>query len=178
MLFESNLSSARCRGAITSLVLLATLFMIQAQMPVLATWPHSWLSNNTPRSPSTVPKRRTIPSAAPVTRRLPLWLKAVQLIAMGSGSRENCSWKGKSALMLRNGAGGAEKQNSRGRKKERWYLVTRTLVWSPTPLMTTDFKVWQQHFTVTPNQQFTSAKPQLSWPWPQSFDSSFWQALA
>lgn len=65
-----------------------------------------------------------------------------------------------------------------GRKKERWYLVTRILVWSPTPLMTTDFKVWQQHFTVTLNQQFTSAKPQLSWPWPQGCKTSLWQALA
>lgn len=37
-----------------------------------------------------------------MTSRLPLWLKAVQLIAMGSGSRENCSWKGKSALVPRN----------------------------------------------------------------------------
>lgn len=173
-----NLSSARCRGTITSLILLATLFVIQAQMPVLSTWPHSWLSANTPRSPSTVPKRRTIPSAAPVTRRLPLWLKAVQLIAMGSGSRENCSWKGKSALMLRNRTGGTEELNSRGRKKERWYLVTRTLVSSPTPLMTTDFNVWQRHFTVTLNQQFTSAKPQLSWPWPQGCKISLWQALA
>lgn len=31
------------------------------------------------------------PSAAPVTSRFPLWLKAVQLIATGSGSKENWS---------------------------------------------------------------------------------------
>lgn len=53
-----------------------------------------------------------------MTSRLPLWLKAVQLIAMGSGSRENCSWKGKSALILRNGAGGPEELISRGGKKD------------------------------------------------------------
>ena len=33
------------------------------------------------------------PSAAPVTSRFPLGLKAVQLMAMGSGSRENWSYK-------------------------------------------------------------------------------------
>lgn len=36
-----------------------------------------------------IPKSRMIPSAAPVTSKFPLWLKAVQLIATGSGSREN-----------------------------------------------------------------------------------------
>lgn len=46
-----------------------------------------------------LPKRRIIPSAAPVTSRLPLWLKAVQFMAMGSGSRENWSWKAKSLLL-------------------------------------------------------------------------------
>lgn len=38
-----------------------------------------------------VPKSRMTPSAAPVTSRFPLWLKAVQLMAMGSGSNENWS---------------------------------------------------------------------------------------
>ena len=35
------------------------------------------------------PKSRMTPSAAPVTSRFPLWLKAVQLMATGPGSREN-----------------------------------------------------------------------------------------
>lgn len=33
------------------------------------------------------------PSAAPVTSKFPLWLKAVQLMATGSGSKENWSWE-------------------------------------------------------------------------------------
>ena len=79
-----------------------------------ADWGHRW-ATSLPNF--NIPKRRTIPSAAPVTSRLPLWLKAVQLIAMGSGSRENCSWKGKSALMPRNRPGGAEELiSTEGRK--------------------------------------------------------------
>ncbi|KAK4828387.1 hypothetical protein QYF61_026125 [Mycteria americana] len=52
-----GLTSAEYKGTITSLVLLATLFLIQARMPLafLATWAHCWLifrqlSTNTPRS--------------------------------------------------------------------------------------------------------------------------------
>lgn len=40
----------------------------------------------------TLPNSRMNPSAAPVTRRFPLWLKAVQLMATGSGLRENWTW--------------------------------------------------------------------------------------
>lgn len=39
------------------------------------------------------PNSLMTPSAAPVTSRFPLWLKAVQLMATGSGSSENWSWK-------------------------------------------------------------------------------------
>lgn len=119
-----------------------------------------------------IPKRRTTPSAAPVTSKLPLWLKAVQLMAMGSGSRENCSWKGKSALMLRNRAGGAE---------ECGKTVSSSKNSSTSePYTSHDYRLqgWQLHFTGTLNQQFTSAKPQLSQPWPQGCKTSFWQALA
>ncbi|CAM9602800.1 unnamed protein product, partial [Bubo scandiacus] len=52
-----GLTSAEYRSKITSLSLLATLFLIQARMPLafLATWAHCWLmfsrlSVNTPRS--------------------------------------------------------------------------------------------------------------------------------
>jgi len=52
-----GLTSAEYRGTITSLLLLATLFLIQARMPLafLATWAHcwlmfSWLSTRSPRS--------------------------------------------------------------------------------------------------------------------------------
>ncbi|KAK4826411.1 hypothetical protein QYF61_008944 [Mycteria americana] len=55
-----SLTCAKDRGTITSLVLLATLFLIQARMPLafLATWAHCWLifsrlSINIPRSFST-----------------------------------------------------------------------------------------------------------------------------
>lgn len=39
------------------------------------------------------PNSLMTPSAAPVTSRFPLWLKAVQLMATGSGSKENWSWQ-------------------------------------------------------------------------------------
>ncbi|KAK4829008.1 hypothetical protein QYF61_001764 [Mycteria americana] len=55
--FEVRPHQCRVQGTITSLVLLATLFLIQARMPLafLATWAHCWLilsrlSTNTPRS--------------------------------------------------------------------------------------------------------------------------------
>lgn len=41
----------------------------------------------------TLPNSLMNPSAAPVTSRFPLWLKAVQLMATGSGSRENWSYR-------------------------------------------------------------------------------------
>ncbi|KAK4824615.1 LOW QUALITY PROTEIN: hypothetical protein QYF61_016921 [Mycteria americana] len=54
-----GLTSAKYRGTITSLVLLATLFFIQARMPLafLATWAHCWLIfrqllTNTPINPA------------------------------------------------------------------------------------------------------------------------------
>ncbi|KAK4817702.1 hypothetical protein QYF61_026392 [Mycteria americana] len=55
--FEVRPHQCRVQGTITSLVLLATLFLIQARMPLalLATWAHCWLIfrrllTNTPRS--------------------------------------------------------------------------------------------------------------------------------
>ncbi|KAJ7422375.1 hypothetical protein BTVI_14290 [Pitangus sulphuratus] len=47
-----GLISAECRGRITSLVLLATLLLIQARMPLafLATWAHCWLMFSSSRS--------------------------------------------------------------------------------------------------------------------------------
>lgn len=45
------------------------------------------------------PNSLMTPSAAPVTSRFPLWLKAVQLMATGSGSKENWSWDTNRTLM-------------------------------------------------------------------------------
>jgi len=72
-------TDAEYRGSITSLFLLATLFLIQARMPLafLATWAHCcllfrWLLTNTPRSPSNNPKPNTAlrASGASVESRL------------------------------------------------------------------------------------------------------------
>ena len=56
MYYRLGLTSAKYRGTITSLLLLATLFLIEARMPLafLATWTHCWLmfsrrSTSTPR---------------------------------------------------------------------------------------------------------------------------------
>lgn len=40
-----------------------------------------------------LPNSRMMPSAAPVTKRFPLWLNAMQFTATGPGSSANCSYK-------------------------------------------------------------------------------------
>ncbi|KAK4825790.1 hypothetical protein QYF61_002374 [Mycteria americana] len=71
-----GLTSAEYRGTITALLLLATLFLIQARMLLafLATWAHCWLilsqlSTNTPRSHPRTGSVQTSPSSTPVVGR-------------------------------------------------------------------------------------------------------------
>lgn len=49
--------------------------------------------NNKNENDKFSPNSLITPSAAPVTSKFPLWLKAVQLMATGSGSRENWSYR-------------------------------------------------------------------------------------